>query len=120
MKCKMGNYSTKQKSTYVAKISFHGSEHVFNNLQFKKDNENDPMTKKYLIGISKKVEFLKVENPLIVNQNDELEMLEEDTGIFGEEDTGIYKIYKMRNKNSGDVGIVPSIIVASEGISRER
>ena len=120
MKCKMGNYFTTQKRTYFAKISFHGSEHVFNNLQFKKDNENDPMTEKYLIDMAKHVEFLKVENPLIVNQNDELEMLEEDTGIFGEESTGIYKIYKMRNKNSGDVGIVPSIIVASEGISRER
>ena len=49
-----------------------------------------------------------------------LEMLEEDTGIFGEEDTGIYKIYKMRNKTSGDVGIIPSVIVASEGLRRER
>ena len=116
----MGNYIGTKKNTYVAKIAFHGSEHVFNNLKFKKGSDANSISEKQSIDTAKKIDFLRVENPLIVNRNDELEMLEEDTGIFGEEDTGIYKIYKMRNKTTGDVGIVPSIIVASEGLQRKR
>ena len=116
----MGNYIGTKKNTHVAKIAFHGSEHVFNNLKFKTEGDMNSTSDKQLIDIARKVDFLKVENPLIVGWNDELEMLEEDTGIFGEEDTGIYKIYKMRNKTTGNVGIIPSIIVASEGLQRER
>ena len=116
----MGNYIGTKKNIYVAKLAFHGSEHVFNNLKFKKENDTESITEKHSIDMARKVDFLKVENPLIVGWNDELEMLEEDTGICGEEDTGIYKIYKMRNKTTGDVGIVPSIIVASEGLQRKR
>ena len=117
----MGNYIGTKKNTHVAKIAFHGSEHVFNNLKFKTENDtNSTSDEKHLIVIAKKIDFLRVENPLIVNRNDELEMIEKDTGIFGEEDTCIYKIYKMRNKTTGNVGIIPSIIVASEGLQRER
>ena len=113
----MGNYFGVKKSIYVAKMKFHASEHIFNNFQFKKGNETDSIIQ---IDIAKKVDFLKVENPLIVNCNDELEMLQMDTGIFGEESTGTYQVYKMRNKTTGDVGIIPSIIVASEGLQRKR
>ena len=119
----MGNYIGTKKNIYVAKLAFHGSEHVFNNLKFKKVQKftkSELHSSKLSIDIARKVDFLKVENPLIVGWNDELEMLEEDTGICGEEDTGIYKIYKMRNKTTGDVGIIPSIIVASEGLQRKR
>jgi len=116
----MGNYIGTKKNIYVAKLAFHGSEHVFNNLKFKKENDTESITEKYSIDMARKVDFLKVENPLIVNCNDKLEMLQMDTGIFGEESTGTYQVYKMRNKTTGDVGIIPSIIVASEGLQRKR
>ena len=86
----MGNSSGRSTAStgYVATETFHCSEHVFHD--FQQSN-------------MKKADQLKIENPLNITMGDQLEMLTEDTGLLGPNET---KLYKMRNRENGEVGLV--------------
>ena len=60
----------------------------------------------------KKADQLKIENPLRINVDDKLKMINDDTGLLG---PGGTKLYKMKNLVSKEVGLVLADSVAKIG-----
>ena len=87
---------------YISKETFHPSDDAFNALPLSKDIP-DP---------EKHIEYIKSERPLTINVDDKLKMIVEHSEIIL---SGGGMLYKMRNMNTGQTGLVMSESVAKMG-----